>query len=81
MRGYLLLRFRDFIFLLFVFLFASGDNRSFMGGSDVVHCVRFCDWPASWLELGAWGNAGDLYIGHYCYIVTHCVGNVGPLPL
>ena len=54
--------FQGFDFYSFRFPFASGDSRSFMGGSDVVHCVRFCDSPASWLDLGASGNAEDLFL-------------------
>ena len=39
--GPTLLRFRDFIGIILFGFHASEDSRSHMGGSDVVHCVRF----------------------------------------
>ena len=59
---------RGFYVHSFRFPLASGDSRSFMGGSDVVHCVRFCDLPASWLDLGALGERWGLFPARECYI-------------
>ena len=56
--------FRDFIFLgFFTILCASEGSRSFMGGSDVVHCVRLSltgtTVAASWVH---WSVVRDWFV-------------------
>ena len=59
--------FRDFIFLgFFTILCASEGSRSFMGGSDVVHCVRLSltgtTVAASWAH---WSVVWDWFVHVY----------------
>ena len=55
----------DFIFLLFVFRVGLGTTAPLWGGVMLCTVSVLGDLPASWLDLGALGNAGDCYTGQY----------------
>ena len=66
--------FRDFIFGdLLTILSVSEDSRSFMGGSDVVHCVRVPSIGTTVAEFWACGSLvgiGLCTITYYVYYIV-----------
>ena len=57
---------------LLTILFAFEDNHSFMGGSDVVHCVRVPLTGTTVAEFWACGSS----VGISLCIVTYSVYNI-----
>ena len=62
----------------FTILCAFEDNRSFMGGSDVVHCVRMSLTGTTIVPFWAHWSMVGIGLYNYTLFVTLLVG-MGPL--